>query len=202
MIAVDIETTGTNPEKHSILSLGAVDFEEPTRQFYDECRVWDGAHVEEEALVINGFTEAEIRDSSKKSEAELVESFLAWAMEARGWNFLGQNASFDLSFVRAACGRAHLDFPFPHRVIDTHTLCYMHLVSRGVAPPFDLVHHHTGINLDFALRYVGIPEEPKPHNALTGALCHAEVASRLLYHRNLLPEFEMFPVPFTVPRVG
>lgn len=202
MIVVDIETSGTNPEKHSILSLGAIDFETPTRQFYDECRAWDGAHIEAEALEVNGFTEDEVWDTSKKSEAEVVRAFIAWAAEARGWNFVGQNVSFDLSFVRVACGRAHLDFPFPHRVLDTHTMTYMHMVTRGVTPPFNAEHHRTAINLDCALSYVGVPEEPKPHNALTGAMCHAEVASRLLYSRQLLPEFEMYPIPWTIPKVG
>ena len=43
---------------------------------------------------------------------------------------------------------------------------------------------------------VVIPEEPKPHNALTGALSHAEVIARLLYGRKLLPEFKEFEIPW------
>ena len=42
----------------------------------------------------------------------------------------------------------------------------------------------------------GIPEEPQPHNALTGAKSHAEVISRLLYDKKLLPEFELFAIPW------
>ena len=48
------------------------------------------------------------------------------------------------------------------------------------------------------MNYVGIPDEPEPHNALTGALSHAEVISRLLYSKSLLPEFTNFPVPNTL----
>jgi hypothetical protein len=44
--------------------------------------------------------------------------------------------------------------------------------------------------------YCGIPEEPTPHNALTGAKAHAEVISRLLYGKKLLPEFEKFEIPW------
>lgn len=201
MIVVDVETTGTNPGKHSILSIGALDFENPRNQFYDECRVWDGAHVEDAALAINGFTSEEIRDSSKKSEAELVRAFTAWATDCTGWNFVGHNVAFDLYFVQAACARAHLDFPFPHRFLDTHSLAYFHLVSRGGVPPFSREKHGSSMNLDYILRYTGIPEEPKPHNALTGALCGAEVTSRLLYDKQLLPEFELFPIPWQIRRV-
>lgn len=35
-----------------------------------------------------------------------------------------------------------------------------------------------------------------PHNALTGAMSHAEVTSRLLYDKKLLPEFEQFDIPW------
>jgi DNA polymerase III epsilon subunit-like protein len=196
MIALDVETTGTNPNVHSILAIGALDFDNPTNQFYGECRAFDGAHVEGEALEINGFTEEETRDPRKKSEAELVRAFIAWAEDCRGWNIVGQNPSFDLGFTQAACARAHADFPFPHRTIDTHSLAYMHMVSRGLTPPFNSEHHRSDMNLDYILRYCGIPEEPRPHNALTGALCHAEVASRLLYDHALLPDFSHYTIPW------
>lgn len=202
MIALDIEATGIDPSKSSILSLGAIDFDEPTEQFYDECRAWDGAHINDEALEVNGFSREEATDQKKKSEAELVKSFLAWAFDRRDWTILGQNPSFDRDYVLAACGRAGIEFPFAHRTLDTHTLCYMHMIQHGITPPFDGEKHRTALNLDAVLNYIGIPEEPKPHNALTGAMCHAEAASRLLYGRTLLPEFEVFPIPWTVPKIS
>jgi hypothetical protein len=57
-------------------------------------------------------------------------------------------------------------------------------------------HRRSALNLDAVLNYCGIPEEPNPHNALTGALSHAEVISRLLYGRKLLPEFMQYEIPF------
>ena len=67
MIVLDIEASGTNYEQHSIVSIGALVLEDPTYQFYDECRMWDGAKIMEGALEVNGFTEEEIRDTSKKT---------------------------------------------------------------------------------------------------------------------------------------
>ena len=200
MIILDIEASGTNYEKHSIVSIGALDFDNPNNQFYDECRVWEGAHIDSGALEVNGFTENELYDPQKKSESEIVRAFIAWAKELRDWTIVGQNPSFDRDFVRAACIRAELDFPFAHRTLDTHTLAYMHMVNHGVVPPFDAEKHRTALNLDTVLNYVGIPEEPQPHNALTGAMSHGEVASRLLYGRGLLPEFEMYPIPWEIPK--
>jgi hypothetical protein len=68
------------------------------------------------------------------------------------------------------------------------------MTEHGIPPP--LAEHHSAINLDFALRYCGMPEEPKPHNALTGAFSHAEVISRLAYNKKLLPDFDAYDIPW------
>lgn len=196
MICVDIEASGLDPKQSSIVSIGAIDLLNPTRQFYEECRVWDGAHISDEALAVNGFTKEEITDRSKKTEGEAVRLFLAWAWEIEGDRTLaGQNVSFDRDYLQFASLREGLDWDLAHRTIDTHTLAWMHMVKRGIAVPIE--NHRSALNLDGVLRYCGIPEEPKPHNALTGAMCHAEVASRLLNDKKLLPEFESFALPWS-----
>lgn len=195
MIVVDVEASGTEYHKHSIVSVGALDFANPDNRFYRECRIWDGAHVMDEALAVCGFSREEITDPSKPSEADLIHEFLDWAMQINERTLAGQNVSFDRDFLKAAAGRAgHTDWPFAYRTIDTHTLAYMHLVKRGKNPP--VVHNRSALDLDAILNYTGIPEEPTPHNALTGALSHAEVISRLLYDKKLLPEFEEHAIPW------
>jgi len=195
MIAVDIEGTGIDPHKASILSIGAVDTDEPTAQFYDECRIWDGAHISDEALAVNGFTKEEATDPSKKSEAELITAFVAWAMDRPGnHTLLAQNVAFDGAFIRAAAGRAGIESTFAQRTIDVHTLAWTHMTLRGITPPE--ANHRSALNLDAVLHYCGIPDEPKPHNALTGALSHAEAFMRMAYTKNILPDFEMYEIPW------
>jgi len=195
MIVLDIEASGTEAHKHSIVSVGALDFANPTNRFYEECRVWDGAHIMDEALAVNGFTKEQILDPKKQSEADLAHAFLHWAESVEERTFAGQNPSFDRDFMKYACERAgHTDWPFAYRTIDTHTLCYMHMINRGLQVP--TMKRRSALDLDAVLNYCGIPEEPNPHNALTGALSHAEVVSRLLYGRKLLPEFEQFDIPW------
>jgi DNA polymerase III epsilon subunit-like protein len=197
MIAVDVEATGIGPDTHSILSVGAIDLSDPTRQLYEECRVWDGAHINDEALAVNGFTREQITDPSKQSEADLTHKFLAFAEPMADRTLAGQNVSFDRDILQAAASRAgHTNWPFAHRTIDTHTLAWMHMVKRGLTPPMDVEKHRSALNLDGILTYCGIPEEPQPHNALTGAMCHAEVISRLLWDKKLLPQFEQFEIPW------
>lgn len=196
MIVLDVEASGTEYHVHSIVSLGAIEFENPENRFYQECRVWDGAHIMDEALEVNGFTREEIEDENKKSEADLVRAFLAWANAVGEKTLAGQNVSFDRDFVKAAAGRAHIDYDLAYRTIDTHTLAWMHMVKRDIDPPIDPIKQHSKLNLDAVLNYVGIPSEPEPHNALTGALCHAEVIARLLYDKPHLPEFSEYEIPW------
>ena len=120
---------------------------------------------------------------------------IAWALPPHDRTLAGQNVSFDRDFLRAAAERAgHTDWPFAYRTIDTHTLAFMHMVRRGLMPPLE--HQRSALDLDAILMYCGIPMEPVPHNALTGAMSHAEVISRLLYDKPLLPEFERYEIPW------
>lgn len=197
MLVVDCEMTGLEPTLHSIVSVGAVDLDHPERQLYEECRTWEGAKVEDEALAVNGFSLEQISDVSKQSEGELVQKFIAFAEPMADTTIAGQNVFTDLYFLQNAARRAgHTAWPFAHRIIDIHSLAWEHMVKRGVTPPLNPEKRHSALNLDAALQYCGIPEEPKPHNALTGAKCNAEVISRLLYDKKLLPEFEQFAIPW------
>lgn len=195
MIVLDVEATGTNPVVHSILSIGALDLDEPTNQFYDECRVWEGAKLEDEAFAINGFTREEATDKAKKTEGELVAAFFAWAMDRpKERTFAAQNVSFDHSFLAAAADRANLDFPFAKRTIDVHTLAWAHMVHAGKIPPSEK--QHSALTSAAILAYCGLPEEGKPHNAMTGALWHAEVIARMAYTKSIIPDFSSYPIPW------
>lgn len=196
MIVIDIEASGTEYSKHSIVSLGALDIDNPTNRFYIECRLWDNAHIMKESLAICGFTEAEVRDPNKVPEGEAVRQFLEWSQHMADRTLAGQNVSFDRDFLKAACEREGIAWELAHRTIDVHTLAYMHMVKRGLTPPTDPEHKRSALNLDAVLNYCGIADEPEPHNALTGALSHAEVISRLLYDKKLVPEFDHFSIPW------
>ena len=196
MLVIDIEASGTEYHKHSIVSIGALDFDNPEYRFYEECQIWEGAHIMEGALEVNGFTEAEITDINKKTEAQIVTEFLEWSQQIGDRTITGQNPSFDRDMLKAASQRAGLNWDLAYRTIDTHSLCWMHMIKRGETPPVDPEHKRSALDLDLILNYCGIPKEPEPHNALTGALCHAEVASRLLLDKKLLPEFEQHQIPW------
>lgn len=194
MIILDVETTGTNPDWHSLVSIGALDFDKPEERFYEECRIWDGAHVDPAALEVNGYSQADIKDSTKKSEGEIVANFLRWLLGRAEILIGGQNPFFDTGFVEAAAHRNHLNFTLAHRIIDLHTICFFHMVRRGRTAP--MKNKKSDINSDFIMNYVGIPAEPKPHIAINGALWEAEAFSRFLHERPLFEQFKKYKIPW------
>jgi DNA polymerase III epsilon subunit-like protein len=119
---------------------------------------------------------------------------MRWLEPIEDRTLLGQNVSFDRDFLKAALGRIHHDWTLAYRTVDVHSLCIMHMIKRGIEVP--IKNHRSQMDLDAILVYCGIPEEPMPHNALTGAISHAEVAHRLLYDKKFLPEFNQFEIPW------
>ena len=193
MIVVDVESSGVSPEKHSLLSVGAIDFANPENRFYEECRIWDGAHAEEDSMAVNGFSQEQITDPKKKTDREVVVDFLAWLEKIEEKTLAGHNPSFDRDFLQAAAYRYHINWPLAHRTVDLHSVCYFDMIKRKI--PVPNTHGHSALNLDAILTYLGLPEEPKPHNALTGALVETEAFGRLFYEKPFLAEFAAYPLP-------
>lgn len=194
MIIIDVETTGTDPQKHSILSIGAVNSNDTSKQFYEECRMWEGAHIDENALTVNGFSSEDAELESKQSEAELIHDFLTWVDLQDEITPAGLNPLFDLGFLQAAAKRAGENYTLPHRSIDLHSVAYTHMISRGITPP--VLNKKTDLNSDKIMEYVGIPTEPRPHKALNGAIWELEAFSRLLYGKGILTDFQKYPIPW------
>ncbi len=192
MIVVDIESTGIEAFKHSIVSIGAVEFENPKNRFYEECRIWQGAHVMKESLEFLSLTEMDVKDPNKPPVAEVLKRFIKWALARSEHTFAGQNPSFDRDFLKVEAERNHLDWPFAHRTIDLHSVCYAHMIKRNIAPPIE--NHRSALNSDKISIYVGIKPEARPHKAINGALQASECLSRLLYGKTLLQEFAKFPL--------
>lgn len=193
MIIVDVEATGVDERLCSLLSVGAVEFENPANIFYAECRAFFGAHVEKEALAIAGFRETEISDKNKKTDGEVILAFLDWMKTCKEWTIAGQNPSFDRDFLQETARRYHIDWPLAHRTIDLHSVAYYHMKTRGIETP--LKNNHSGLNLDRILQYVGLPTRDTKHNALDDAKLEAEAFSRLFYSHPLFEEYKQFLIP-------
>ncbi len=193
MLVIDVETTGLDPNKYSLLSIGAIDFENPERQFYGECKMWEGALISEDSLEINNFTEEDTQDPKKKSLESLMHEFKEWIDESDKVTLAGQNPSFDRDFLNNSFWRAGIDFKFAARNVDLHSVAYYDHIKRGITIPCK--NKHSDLSLDIVAQYTGLDSEPKPHNALNGAKLEAEAFSRIMLGKKLLPEFDEFEIP-------
>lgn len=177
MIVVDTETSGLDPAKHSILSIGAVDFDNPENCFYGECRLREGTLVEENALRINGFNLEQIENSTKSCE-ELLKEFLEWSRKINDRTIAGHNVQFDISFLSESFRFYNLDWIFGHRHVDLHSVFYFYMLKNKLNIPFRS--NRSNIDLDFIIDYLKLKKGDSFHNALEDARLTCQAFSILL----------------------
>ena len=116
------------------------------------------------------------------------------------------NPQFDYSFLKIKAKKYSLDFPFPYKCFDLHSIAaikYYEINGRF----FINEDNESGMNSSAIFEFCGIPDqrirlkkgeiakEGTPHNGLEDAKIEAECFYRLIYGKNLLPEFEQFSIP-------
>lgn len=167
MIIIDLETTGIDPSTHSILSIGAVDFD-TGETFYRECRKDFYAQYTDEALTINGFTLDQINDKTKPTSVQIYHDFVKWS-KGRSTLLAGHNVGgFDLKFLQKVHSkqRKFSKFPYQFRTVDLHSLAYQRFGKS--------------LSMSAICKKLGIEPEPDIHNALTGAQKEYECFKLLL----------------------
>jgi DNA polymerase III epsilon subunit-like protein len=193
MIVLDIETTGLDPARHSIIELGAIDFNNIQYQFNEKCQIWPGAEIDLDALKINGFSQDEITCRTLLTQKELLVKFKMWTEAIEDKTIAGQNVDFDINFLNESSKRCGLFYNFGKRKVDQHTIAYVHLLKRNIKPP--LRNRISDMSGDFIMDYAGIPHEPRPHKAFNGAKFATEALSRLIYGKSVFPDFKGFKIP-------
>jgi len=198
MLVIDVETTGVDPIKNSIISIGGIivpkDLDSTILNFYNEAIIWPGAEISDTALEYNGATREEITHSLVRlTQREMLENLIHFVNHSEDQTVWGYNPRFDVDFLNASLEREGFDFRFSYHTLDQHTLVYAHLLQRGIIPP--LKNKKSALNGDTISEYVGIPPEPKPHNALNGAKWEAEAIYRLIYGEKFHPTFKGCPLP-------
>jgi DNA polymerase III epsilon subunit-like protein len=193
MIVLDIETTGLDPRRHSIIEIGAVDFSNPSNYFSGKCQIWSGAEVDFQALEINGFTLEEIQDKKIDSHQELLSSFKNWTELIEDKTIAGQNVDFDISFLIESYKRFGLNFNLGKRKVDQHSIVFAHFLKRKIKP--SLKEGVSDLSSDVIMNYVGLPPEPRPHRALNGARYETESLSRLIFGKGVFDEFAKYVIP-------
>ncbi len=210
---VDLEATSLNTRKGAIASIGMVTFRNgELRRYYRVFRPFKGARIDKSALAVCGFTLKELNKRCDCSGGEencsvpehahspekvclYVSKFMR---ENRCHTIAGQNPAFDTGYLHAYFER-YKKFDFiSHRTIDLHSIGYGQLAAKGMRVPTDMVRDGriSYVRNDFSAtklyHMIGMPTEPKPHNALTGAVFEFEALCRLVYKKPVLEEFQKY----------
>lgn len=194
MIIIDIETTGLDPRRHSLLSIGAVNFNDSSQTFYGECRMHEGADVMEEILELNGFTEEQINDKSKQTPSELIEKFVAWLNQFKDQTIGGHNVYNDLGFLRIEAFRADLEYRFSYRIVDLHSVAYVKRMMANTGAEIDTT-QKTGLEIDDILAFSGLERDIEKFHALEDAKLEAECFARLAKGKSMFEDYSQYEVP-------
>jgi DNA polymerase-3 subunit epsilon len=128
LIFIDTETSGLNPRRDCLISIGAVatDLRGYTIQGIFSQKVKPTGPVSAEAAAVNGYTPEGWRDATPVAQA--IHELLVMAQDRI---FVAHNAPFDWGFIQAAMG--HLKWPGDYHKVDTAALAWPLLLSGKVA---------------------------------------------------------------------
>ena len=192
MIVLDIETSGLHPEKHGIWQIGALDLFNPGNTFLQEGRIDDEDEVSEGALKVTGKTETELRDLIKQAQKNLIGNFLGWT-DFKIKNCICQNPQFDLGFINYKARKYGLKLPLHHRAFDLHSIAAIKYYEVNGCYLIEV--NHSDMGLSNILKFCGMLDNRKVHNALEDAKLTAECYSRIIYKAPLFSEFSEFKIP-------
>lgn len=170
MIIFDVETSGLLSEpKTGVVGIGAI-MTPSMDEFYAEPRLADNLIAQPKALEINGFTEDQLRSKDRPPMEEVLADYVKWAKKAPDMIHCGWNGAFDFAFMQLEFARNEIEWPFGYRLCDLHTMAYTFFRIRDNWTPMHDGYSTVGLN--YTLKKLGLPPEPDPHNALTGAHCN------------------------------
>ena len=203
-IVLDLEMSGLDLEKCGIWQIGAVDLN-TMEEFFQESKIDDEDVVDEGALKVIGKTEEELRNHKKQSQKEMLINFFRWVEERKLRNFLCQNPQFDVGFLYVKANKYGLKKTFHYRSFDMHTIAQ--IMYHGIHNEFYTEEHHCKMGLTSIIEFCGMEDkrlkmkgdvvesDGNPHNALEDAKLTAECFYRMMYGKNLFPEYAKYKIP-------
>ncbi len=179
LLFVDTETGGLDADKHSLLSVAVLVWENMKIIDSLELLINDGKlFVTEEALAIN---KIDIKKHKKSaiSPSEAIAQLLIFINkhfpQQREITLAGHNVQFDLSFLKILFSQNKKDFSkfFSHRIVDTSSILhYLYLAGHL---------KQRAISSDEAFELFDIKVEGR-HTALGDAVATAKLFNKLLHH--------------------
>jgi DNA polymerase III subunit epsilon len=178
LLFIDTETGGLDPNKHSLLSLAMVIWEDMEIIDSQEILVNDGIlSATKKALSINKI-DIEKHKQSAISSSEAIKKILLFIgnhfPRQTKITLAGHNVHFDVNFLRSFFSANNENFSkyFSHRIIDTSSILYYLYLAGHIK--------HRAISSDEAFDLFDIKVEGR-HTALGDAIATAKLFTKLLY---------------------
>ncbi len=178
LLFIDTETGGLDPDKHSLLSLAMVVWEDMKIIDSQELLINDGIlSVTGEALSVNRIDMGKHKQSAISS-SQAIEKILLFVgkhfPEQKKITLAGHNVHFDIGFLRIFFSRNDKDFSkyFSHRIIDTSSILHYLYLAGHIK--------HRAISSDDAFELFGIEVEGR-HTAIGDARATTKLFTKLLY---------------------
>jgi DNA polymerase-3 subunit epsilon len=166
---LDCETTGLDPQRHRIVSIGAIAVVEGQIDLGDRCEAMLRVRFNTAATLVHGITRSETRDALDESDA------LAVLLDyLRDGVIVGHHIDHDLRMIDAALAR-YGDERLHNRHLDTGELMRLLLDEGAFGPDATLTDH----SLDGLCRFFGILPYDR-HTAPGDAFLTAAILMRLL----------------------
>jgi len=166
---IDLETTGLDPDKHEIIEIGAVIFDDEKPGSLETVNIKViPEHIENaspKALEVNGYKKEDWTDAVTLEKAMSILS-----PKVGDSIFCAHNMIFDWGFLNAACKKLFIELPFNHRKIDLFTIAWAKI-------------DHSKMkywNLKAICEELEIEPEPAIHRAINGAMTEYEVYKKLM----------------------
>lgn len=173
MIIIDLETSGTDPKVHGIVSIGAVMIPEG-KEFYSEVQLLPEQVADPDAFAVNGYTEEQVRDPARPKLEDAMLEFHEWAKQASDKILSSWNTNFDVHrFMENAYSVCEIEWTYGFRSVDLHSIAFfLQSLIDAFVPKHD---GYATVGLNWSLKWAGLKPEPEPHNALTGAQKNLEL---------------------------
>ena len=177
LLFIDTETGGLNPDKHSLLSLAMVVWQNKELIDSQEILIKDGQlSVTEEALSINKIdieNHKKLALPSSQAFERCIKFISQHFPDQKQITLAGHNVHFDVAFLKVFFSQNNTRFStyFSHRIIDTSSiLYYLHLAGHL---------KEKAISSDEAFALFNIQVDGR-HTALGDAVATAELFNKLL----------------------
>lgn len=182
LLVIDTETGGLDPQHHSILSLGAVVWDDGISvDVFEALIVEPSIVVDPDAMMVNriNLREHQLIGLSPGNAVKQLLLFLdknfGESRKNEKVELVGHNISFDVGFVRRLFLLANVDFEscFSHRTLDTASILRFLVLADKLSLK--------RVGLSEALAYFGITvPQDKRHTALGDAKATAQLLNELL----------------------